>query len=239
MFCPKCNYTSFDHLPTCPKCAYDWSQQKGTFNMEWMVSTATEGMNIFTPVSPESLSQTEQYEAQSHGPAGEQSGGMFASGSHAASQESQAPAPDEEIDIEEADLMDVQGEASAPPLEEEQSAGQKAGSESAEEVDDEIDFDGLEDFSADLTEGSDTSSPENTEEGAGARDSAGGNQEPDLEIEIDEQGPETEEGAPAEETPEDEALTMDQDELDLDITSILDDIESDSEDSSSGGKKRS
>jgi hypothetical protein len=34
-------------------------------------------------------------------------------------------------------------------------------------------------------------------------------------------------------------MSVDQDDLDLDITSILDDIESDSEDKSSGDKKRS
>ncbi len=26
MYCPYCRYTSFDHLPTCPKCNYDWSE---------------------------------------------------------------------------------------------------------------------------------------------------------------------------------------------------------------------
>lgn len=239
MYCPKCNYTSFDHLPTCPKCAFDWSQQKGIFNMEWMVPTATEGINIFTPVSPESLSHAEQSETTPQEATGGQSADMSGADASGVSQGSQVTAPNEEIDIDDADLLDEQGDVSMPSPEQEQGAGQEAESESAVEVDEEINFEGLQDFFTDLTEETQTSSSEEAEEAPEAQDTTDGEQEPDLEIEIDEQGLETEEGAPAEETSEDEALTMDQDDLDLDITSILDDIESDSEDSSSDEKKRS
>ncbi len=37
MFCPKCHYTSFDHLTKCPKCSYDWSEEKKKLNIDWLV----------------------------------------------------------------------------------------------------------------------------------------------------------------------------------------------------------
>ena len=98
MFCPKCNYTSFDHLPTCPKCAFDWSEQKKIFNMEWMVPAATEGINIFKPSTAENAEATEQHESSPEGYAMQIS-------------ETQAP-EEEEISLDESDMEPVQGEAS-------------------------------------------------------------------------------------------------------------------------------
>lgn len=246
MYCPKCNYTSFDHLPNCPKCAYDWSEQKRTFNMEWIVPTATEGMNIFTPVSPGGQAQTEQSEAQPQGVPGSQSAGRFAAASNTVSQGSQESAgAGEEIDLVEADLLEDQGEQAMAPSGDERSAGHEDENEPGVEVDEEISFDGLEDFSVNLTEESPTSSPEATEEAADSSSTAAEGQEPDLEIEIEDQSPAAEEEAPAmnqeeaKDEAEDEALTMDEDELDLDITSILDDLENDSEQDGSRDKKRS
>lgn len=37
MFCPKCKYTSFDHLKKCPKCGYDWSVIRQALNLDWIV----------------------------------------------------------------------------------------------------------------------------------------------------------------------------------------------------------
>lgn len=41
MFCPKCHYTSFDHLTKCPKCNYEWSEEKRKLNIEWLVIPST------------------------------------------------------------------------------------------------------------------------------------------------------------------------------------------------------
>ncbi len=34
MYCPYCRYTSFDHLPVCPKCNYDWSKTRELFGLD-------------------------------------------------------------------------------------------------------------------------------------------------------------------------------------------------------------
>lgn len=34
MYCPYCHYTSFDHLPVCPKCNYDWSATRELFGLD-------------------------------------------------------------------------------------------------------------------------------------------------------------------------------------------------------------
>ncbi|SDB32512.1 hypothetical protein SAMN05660653_01541 [Desulfonatronum thiosulfatophilum] len=42
MYCPKCKYTSFDHLSTCPNCRYDWQQIRSTLNLTWLQSSGFE-----------------------------------------------------------------------------------------------------------------------------------------------------------------------------------------------------
>ncbi|GAB6057937.1 hypothetical protein [Desulfonatronum parangueonense] len=42
MYCPKCKYTSFDHLSTCPNCRYDWQQIRSTLNLTWLQSAGFE-----------------------------------------------------------------------------------------------------------------------------------------------------------------------------------------------------
>ena len=217
MFCPKCNYTSFDHHPTCPKCAFDWSQQKKAFNVEWMVPTAAEGMNIFTPASATS-SQTGQGESLS-GPAAQESVGEAAAGE------------EQEIDLDVADMEEASEETSSSSL-----VAEESGESALEEVDEEISFEGLQDFSSGPNEEAEASlSPkaeEHPQESAGSR---GNEQDSELEIEIDDQG--SVEGVEKEpEQEEDESLSVGQDELDLDITSILDDIDSDSQDKESDNK---
>jgi len=207
MFCPKCRYTSFDHLPACPKCAYEWSEQKKTFNMEWMVPTATEGMNIFTPASPEGQAQPEE-----------------AVPSTGTSSQSETVA-EEEIDLEEADLESVGDEASLSGTGSGAGQEKSAGQEASHEVDEEISFEGLQDFFTDLTE---EGGEELTKDSEAASGPEGGDtdapiQEPDLEIELEDQSAE-EEQAPEEPT------TVEQDDLDLDISSILEDIDNESED---------
>ena len=216
MFCTKCNYTSFDHLPTCPKCAFDWSQQKKAFNVEWMVPTAAEGMSIFTPASASS-SQTGQAESLS-GPAAKESAG-------------EAAGEEQEIDLDVAEMEEApEGSSSSAQ------AGEESGDGLIEEVDDEIAFEGLQDFSSDLfQEAEPASSTETGEASQEATGSATNEQEPELEIEIDDQGS-VEGGEGEAELEEDESSSVDQDELDLDITSILDELDSDSQDKESENK---
>lgn len=38
MFCPKCHFTSFDHLDNCPKCGYDWTETKKMLNLDWIIA---------------------------------------------------------------------------------------------------------------------------------------------------------------------------------------------------------
>ncbi|MCF8029648.1 MAG: hypothetical protein K9K39_01995 [Desulfohalobiaceae bacterium] len=199
MFCPKCNYTSFDHLPTCPKCAFDWSEQKKIFNMEWMVPAATEGINIFKPSTPGKAETTEQPEGSPKGSAAQVSG---------------TQASEEEISLEESDLEPLQGEASLSGTDGEQS-----------DVDEEIESSELEGVFSDPSLGAETSSEEEIS-------LEGEEEEPVLDIEIDELG-----SAEEEATADSEAV--DQDDLDLDLTSILDDIEGEEGENKSGKKKQS
>ena len=43
MFCTHCKYTSFDYLPSCPRCGRDWTQEKKALNLDWLVASAPEG----------------------------------------------------------------------------------------------------------------------------------------------------------------------------------------------------
>lgn len=36
MYCPKCKYTSFDHLEKCPKCGNKWNEIRKTLNLDWL-----------------------------------------------------------------------------------------------------------------------------------------------------------------------------------------------------------
>lgn len=38
MFCPKCKYTSFDHLDSCPSCGHAWEEPKKRLNLDWLTS---------------------------------------------------------------------------------------------------------------------------------------------------------------------------------------------------------
>ncbi len=45
MYCPKCKFTSFDHLATCSKCGYDWQQIRADLNLAWL---QTSGFDWFS-----------------------------------------------------------------------------------------------------------------------------------------------------------------------------------------------
>lgn len=41
MFCRKCRYTSFDHYETCPKCGYNWEEERKRLNLDWLGTMAS------------------------------------------------------------------------------------------------------------------------------------------------------------------------------------------------------
>lgn len=49
MFCAKCKFNSFDHLPKCPKCGFDWKESREALQLAWLQS---EGHDWFRPPSP-------------------------------------------------------------------------------------------------------------------------------------------------------------------------------------------
>ncbi len=36
MFCSKCKFTSFDHLPKCPKCGFEWTKAREDLQLSWL-----------------------------------------------------------------------------------------------------------------------------------------------------------------------------------------------------------
>ncbi len=60
MFCPKCRYTSFDHLKKCPKCGYDWSDVRKTLNLDWLVPPS-ESTHIDTGTESSSQATTQGF----------------------------------------------------------------------------------------------------------------------------------------------------------------------------------
>lgn len=42
MYCTHCKYTSFDYLPSCPRCGRDWTGAKKALNLDWVVPSAPE-----------------------------------------------------------------------------------------------------------------------------------------------------------------------------------------------------
>ncbi|MFO7878255.1 MAG: hypothetical protein R6U55_16935 [Desulfovermiculus sp.] len=42
MYCIHCKYTSFDYLPSCPRCGKDWTETKKALNLDWVVASAPE-----------------------------------------------------------------------------------------------------------------------------------------------------------------------------------------------------
>ncbi|MDZ7759758.1 MAG: hypothetical protein U5L00_05830 [Desulfovermiculus sp.] len=55
MFCIHCKYTSFDYLPSCPRCGREWTQEKKALNLDWLVASAPEGKHQrqVSPKEPE------------------------------------------------------------------------------------------------------------------------------------------------------------------------------------------
>lgn len=46
MYCSKCAYTSFDHLSRCPKCGFDWGQDRIRMNLDWLQEDGQPWLNL-------------------------------------------------------------------------------------------------------------------------------------------------------------------------------------------------
>jgi len=46
MYCSKCAYTSFDHLSRCPKCGFDWNQDRIRMNLDWLQEDSQPWLNL-------------------------------------------------------------------------------------------------------------------------------------------------------------------------------------------------
>lgn len=49
MYCSKCKSNSFDHLPKCPKCGFDWKEARDALQLGWLRSS---GYDWFQHVQP-------------------------------------------------------------------------------------------------------------------------------------------------------------------------------------------
>ncbi|WP_457570613.1 hypothetical protein [Desulfovulcanus sp.] len=61
MYCNKCNYTSFDHLPTCPKCGYEWDGDREKLNLKWVGHNETTWITWEESFSSEKKSQEKKF----------------------------------------------------------------------------------------------------------------------------------------------------------------------------------
>ncbi len=143
MFCPKCNYTSFDHLQNCPRCNFDWSETKRTFNLDWLAASSISALNL---EHVDSGAGDSRHQAEDH---------KQTVGTHGVSQESSPEQSEsEDIFIDDMDMEVVQeGDASLEPED-------SSGSDVGQEMDTEISFEGLQDVvfeDTETEEASDTS----------------------------------------------------------------------------------
>ena len=58
MFCPKCKFTSSDHLNDCPKCGTDWTNAKKTLELTWLTPEAAPWFAATDNRSPAYTAQT-------------------------------------------------------------------------------------------------------------------------------------------------------------------------------------
>jgi len=61
MYCNKCDYTSFDHLSSCPKCGYDWDDDREELNLKWVGYNETKWITWTEETSAENQSQKNEF----------------------------------------------------------------------------------------------------------------------------------------------------------------------------------
>ncbi|MBT8763953.1 hypothetical protein KFV02_08415 [Desulfohalobiaceae bacterium Ax17] len=61
MYCNKCDYTSFDHLSSCPKCGYDWDDDREKLNLKWVGYNETKWITWTEESSAEYQRQNDEF----------------------------------------------------------------------------------------------------------------------------------------------------------------------------------
>lgn len=222
MFCPQCKYTSFDHLPKCPKCSYDWMEQRKQLNLGWLEEPEEPSREEHSPSF-----ELEDEGRASHGAAqagGELSASAFSS---SPSRSAQKGGPDDDSLL--AEETGSEGQERAATRRSAFDASRDPAENEVSEDAQEISFPELDDL---------FSSPEGQAEPASEEDEAADDIEPVLDFEPDsqEEGPSPERPSSAAGESEDDAS---QGELELDISSFIDDLEIEPEDSEGSERKGS
>ncbi len=57
MYCTKCKFNSFDHLPKCPKCGFDWKEDRDALQLSWLQSAGYDWFQ-HAPAQPSSDEST-------------------------------------------------------------------------------------------------------------------------------------------------------------------------------------
>jgi len=66
VYCSKCAYTSFDHLSRCPKCGFDWGQDRIKMNLDWLQEDGQPWLNLeYAELDHRQGDYAEQYGKQS------------------------------------------------------------------------------------------------------------------------------------------------------------------------------
>jgi hypothetical protein len=233
MFCPKCKFTTFDHLPKCPKCSYDWSDARKKLNLDWLIEPA--GQQGQGDQSHLQLVKSGQQAAEQSQEQGELFEGVLSDG------EEQSPSPVVEEAEADTDAIELEPEEETPAqrrssdagdnnildlgsLEEEEddSEGEEAGEIT---VDEDISFPELDEM---MDEESSGDSGSSKQQEAGKADSREKNAQGGLELETEEAAGSSSSGTSQEED-------SDFDEME-DISSLIDDIFPEDEKKGSDGK---
>ncbi len=66
MYCTKCKFNSFDHLPKCPKCGFDWKEDRDALQLSWLQSAGYDWFQ-HAPSQPSSVDRIDPAPDESTG----------------------------------------------------------------------------------------------------------------------------------------------------------------------------
>ena len=120
MFCIKCKYISFDYLPKCPKCGFEWTETRKRMNLDWMIEPVEEDTSTDTELEEEITFDYEEETVQ------EASGDTASVGSEVGVEEPEPEVEFEGLAMDESSEVQV-GDAEAIDFEseEKESVGQE------------------------------------------------------------------------------------------------------------------
>jgi hypothetical protein len=236
MFCPKCKFTTFDHLSKCPKCSYDWSDARKKLNLDWLLEPAAhQGQSDQSHLQ---LVKSGQQAAQQTQEQGELFEGVLSE------DDEQAPSPVVEDEDNDSDTIELEPEPEEETVrsaseesddnsildlgsleeEQEEDEGQEAGEIT---VDDDISFPELDEMLDDESSGGGSGNKPRTEASGGSN-----NQDEDALGQV-----ELENGEAGNSNADSETREEDSDFDDMeDISSLIDDIFPEEEQKGSGKK---